>query len=40
MIDCTVVIATYDRREFLDAMLTEVDALPERPPAVAARLPA
>jgi hypothetical protein len=40
MIDCTVVNATYDRPELLDATLTELDALPERSPVAAPRFPA
>lgn len=34
MIDCTVVIATYNRRELLDATLLKLRDLPERPAVV------
>lgn len=34
MIDCTIVLATYNRREVLDGTLARLTALPERPPVV------
>jgi N-acetylglucosaminyl-diphospho-decaprenol L-rhamnosyltransferase len=32
--DCTIVLATNNRRDALDATLTKLDALPERPPVI------